>query len=120
MQYVGEKELEEMILNVYYDDQVSHSVLYEDAGDNYGYRNEQYNVTRFKLTGDKHQVRLKEKYFGQFDASYRKHRVIFHGIPFQATEYVVDGKPHKLSARNFAVGTVKVVVDRAFEELIIR
>lgn len=120
MQYVGEKELEEMILNVYYDDQVSHSVLYEDAGDNYGYRNEQYNVIRFKLTGDKHQVRLKKKYFGQFDASYRKHRVIFHGIPFQATEYVVDGKPHKLSARNFAVGTVKVVVDRAFEELIIR
>lgn len=120
MEYVGEKTVEEMILNVYYNDEVVHSILYEDAGDNYGYRNEQYNVIRFKVTGDLQHIRFKKKFIGQYGTAYRKHRIIFHGLPFDATEYVIDGKVHKLGVRNFAVGTVKIVVDRAFEEIIIR
>lgn len=120
MEYVGEKPVNEMVLNVYYSDQITHSILYEDAGDNYGYRNGQYNEIRFKqLSGPKY-ARLKKKYIGRFEAGYQKFRVIFHGLPFQATEYVVDGHVHKLGVRNFAVGTVKIVLDRAFEEVIIR
>lgn len=120
MEYVGQKKVDEMSLHVYYDDQVTHSILYEDAGDNYGYLDEQYNTIRFKLIADKRQVRLKKKYIGHYDSSYQKYRVIFHGVPFRATEYIVDGKPHKLTARNYAVGTVKITVDRAFEEIVLQ
>jgi len=120
MEYVGEKRIIEMTLHVYYSDQAAHSILYEDAGDNYGHLEGQYNVIRFKQISDANQVRLKKKYIGNFKSDYLRYRIIFHGVPFEATEYVVDGKVRRLGARNFAVGTVKVVVDRVFEEIIIR
>jgi alpha-glucosidase len=120
IQYVGEKQIDEMILNVYYSDQPTGSTLYEDAGDHYGYKNGQSNTIRFKQVSDKQQFRLKKKFFGQYQAPYKKHRVLVHGLPFTPTEYVVDGKVYKLNPRNFAVGVVKVVLERKFEELIIR
>ncbi|MHB1921989.1 MAG: glycoside hydrolase family 31 protein [Chitinophagaceae bacterium] len=120
MEYVGQKILDEMVLNVYYCDQISHSILYEDAGDNYGYLNGVFNTIHFKLMTEKNTIHLKKKFIGNYDAPYRKHRLIFHGIPFHATEYLLDGKAHKLTVRNYAMGTVKLVVDRAFEEIILR
>lgn len=120
LEYVGEKRILEMTLHVYYSTEISHSVLYEDAGDNYGYIDGQYNIIRFKLVAEKDSLRLKKKYIGHFDSDYIRYRVIFHGVPFPVSEYAVDGRVHQLGARNFAVGTVKVVVDRAFEEIVIR
>ncbi len=120
IQYVDEKQIDEMILNVYYSEQSISSMLYEDAGDHYGYKNGQYNIINFKQVSDKQQFRLKKKFSGQYQASYKKHRVLVHGLPFKPTEYVVDGKSYKLNNRNFAVGVLKVSVERNFEELIIR
>jgi len=120
IQYIGERPIDEMILNVYYCEQPTASMLYEDAGDHYGYKDGQFNTIRFKQVSDKQQFRLKKRFFGQYQASYKKHRVLVHGLPFKPTEYVVDGKVYKLSARNFAVGVVKVMVERKFEELLIR
>jgi alpha-glucosidase len=120
MQYVGEKPITEMSLHVYYSEEVTRSVLYEDAGDNYGYLDGQYNVIRFKQISDRRQVRLKKKYVGNFQIGYQRYRVIFHGIPFRPTEYVIDGRVYRLNAKNFAIGTVKVLADRQFEEIIIR
>lgn len=120
MEYVGEKRIREMTLHVYYSEEITHSILYEDAGDNYGYLNDQYNTIRFKQISDGNQIRFKKKYIGHYEADYLRYRIIFHGLPFTPTEYVTDGKPQPLGKRNFAVGTVKVTVDRAFEEVIIR
>lgn len=121
MNFVGEHPADTMILHVYYcDHMIQRSVLYEDAGDNYGYRNGQFNTIHFKVVGEKKHIRLKKKYIGKYDSAYLKYRVIFHGIPFHASEYLINGKPYKLSVRNFAVGTVKLEVDRAFEDIIIR
>jgi alpha-glucosidase len=120
LEYVGEKRILEMTLHVYYSNKTVHSVLYEDAGDNYGYLDGQYNIIRFKQIGEDNQLRLKKKYIGNYETDYQKFRIIFHGIPFQATECVIDGQVHRLGVRNFAVGTVKIVANRAFEEVIIR
>ncbi|MET6997897.1 glycoside hydrolase family 31 protein [Chitinophaga defluvii] len=120
LQYTGQAPIEEMTLQVFYDDQPAHSTMYEDAGEHYGYKNGQYNVIRFKQASDKQQFHLKKKFHGNYEATYKKHRVCVHGLPFTPTEYVVDGKVFKLNARNFAVGVVKVVLDREFEDLIMR
>jgi alpha-glucosidase len=119
MDYVGQIPVEEMVLNVYYDDQIAHSILYEDSGDNYGYLNGIYNTIRFKLIPGRHELRLKKKFIGKYDATYRRYKIIFHGIPFKPTEYSIDGKAHRLTPRNFAVGTIKIVADRAFDDIII-
>lgn len=120
IEYVGEKPINEMILHVYYGEATTYSIVYEDAGDNYGYLNEQYNTIRFKQMSDQSQLKLKKRFTGKYKADYQKYRIVFHGINFKVTEYVVDGKSYKLGARNFAIGTVKIVVDRNFEEVIIR
>lgn len=120
MEYVGQKNIEEMTLHVYYSNEVAHSVLYEDAGDNYGYLNHQYNIIRFKQISDSNQIRIKKKYIGHFETDYLRYRIIFHGLPFTATEYVIDGRVQHLGKRNFAVGTVKIIAERAFEEVTIR
>ncbi|UYQ94779.1 glycoside hydrolase family 31 protein [Chitinophaga horti] len=120
MQYVGEKEFEEMILHVYFGEEVTHSILYEDAGDHYGYKNGQYNLVRFKQGSDKKQFRLKKKFVGRYNASYRNHHVFVHGLPFTPKEYVLDGVSHALKATDVKNGVVELVLERKFEELVIR
>ncbi|GAA4311698.1 glycoside hydrolase family 31 protein [Compostibacter hankyongensis] len=120
MEFVGAEPVSEMILHVYYEASTVHSILYEDAGDNYGYRNGQFNVIRYKVTGGERSLRLKKKFIGKYESGCYRNRIIFHGLPFEAKEYVIEGKTYKLSKRNFALGTVKIAVDRSFEEIIIR
>lgn len=121
MQFMPERiVIEEMILHVYYGKNITHSILYEDAGDHYGYRRDQCNTIRFKLSADGSRIRVRKKFIGQFDSSYRQFRIIFHGVPFKATEYLLNGKTIRLNSRNFAIGTVKIRVDRAFEEIILQ
>lgn len=120
IQHVDERNTEEMILQVYYSTQETGSFLYEDAGDHYGYKNGQYNDIRFKQTSEKHRFALRKKYFGQYNAAYRRHNIHVHGLPFKAKEYIVDGKAVKLTAANFVGNVVNIVVDRKFENIVIR
>jgi alpha-glucosidase len=120
IQWVEQRDAEEMILHVYYSDQVTSSMLYEDAGDHYGYKNGQYNNIRFKQTSTKTQFELKKRFFGNYDAAYKKHHIYIHGLPFKPKEYILDGKAVKLSAANASAGVFKIIAERKFESLIIR
>lgn len=121
MQYVGEQVVEELALNVYYNsDEVTHSVLYEDAGDNYGYKSELFNIIRFRQMSDSKQFRLKKKFHGKYRNTYTTQKVIIHGLPFTPKEFVVDGQVFPITAKNLAAGVVKMSLERKFEELIVR
>jgi alpha-glucosidase len=120
IQHVEERNTEEMILQVYYSTNQTSSFLYEDAGDHYGYKNGQYNDIRFKQSSEKHFFSLRKKYFGQYNAAYRKHNIYVHGLPFKAKEYLLDGKAVKLTPANFVGNVVNIVVDRKFENIVIR
>jgi alpha-glucosidase len=122
MQYVGEIEVTELTLNVYYTkDKNVLSVLYEDAGDNYGYRAGQFNHHRFYVSGNNKNLifsQILEE--GKFETTYKNYKVVFHGVPFDCSEIVIDGKIFKLTERNFAVGMVKMKVDKSFQRMILR
>jgi alpha-glucosidase len=120
IEYVEQRDAEEMILQAYYSDQTVSSVLYEDAGDHYGYKNGQFNEIRFKQFSTKQQFQLKKKFFGHYEAAYRKHTIFIHGLPFKAKEFVLDGKAMRLTPANFVGNVVKLTVDRKFELLVIR
>ncbi|WPQ60182.1 glycoside hydrolase family 31 protein [Chitinophaga sancti] len=120
IQYVEQRDAEEMILHVYYSDQVTSSVLYEDAGDHYGYKNGQYNNIRFKQVSTKQQFELRKRFFGNYDAAYKKHHIYIHGLPFKPKEYIIDGKAVKLSVANATGGVFKIIAERKFETLVIR
>jgi alpha-glucosidase len=122
MQYVGEIEVTELTLNVYYTKEKNVlSILYEDAGDNYGYRAGQYNQHRFYVSGNaKNLIFSQILEEGKFETTYKNYKVVLHGVPFECSEVVIDGKNHPLNERNFAVGMIKFKVDKNFQRIILR
>ena len=121
MQYVGEVEVSELTLHVYFSKESNIiSYLYEDAGDNYGYKIGYKNINKFYTTGKQRDFILAHQIEEGFETTYGSYKVVFHGIPFEAKEYVIDGKIHKLTERNFAVGTIKIKADKRFKRIILR
>lgn len=122
MQYVGEFEVTEITLNVYFTTGKDVlSVLYEDAGDNYGYKAGVLNHNRFYVTGnDKNLILNHILEEGNYDSPCKNFKVVFHGVPFNCTEAIVDGKSIKLNEKHFAVGMIKFKVEKNFQRIILR
>ena len=119
MQYVGEFEISELTLHVYFSHDITESELYEDAGDNYGYKHGKYSVTKFMVNGSRNNLVFRQSISGDYSTSYSHYKIIFHGLPFNCSGYMIDGRFHKLSKKNFAVGVVKIRVDKNFDEIIL-
>lgn len=121
MQYVGEVDIHELTLHVYYTRLTEvPSELYEDSGDNYGYKIGYQNLHRFTTTGKNKDFILTHQVDEGYEMSYSHFKIILHGMPDHIKEYVIDGKIHKLTERNFAVGTVKLRVEKNFRRIIVR
>jgi alpha-glucosidase len=119
MQYVGEKPIDELTLHVYYSKHQNISYVFEDEGDGYGYKNKEYNILKFTVNGSKNQFNIFQTITGHFESKHKWYKIVLHGLPFETEEYYVDGKAHKLSSRNYALGTVKFKVHRNFEEIVL-
>ena len=107
-----------MLLHIYYSDQEVKSMLYEDAGDHYGYKNGQYNVIRFKQHSTPQQFQLRKQFYVNYETAYENHRIIIHGLPFKPSSLMVDGAPVAWQPENVLPdNTVAIVVSRSFEEI---
>jgi alpha-glucosidase len=121
-QYVGELEISEVTLHVYFTkDKEVESILYEDAGDNYGYKMGLYNLHKFYVNGNNKNLIISHILEGAYETKFhRNFKVVIHGVPFNSTEFVIDGKHHKITEKHLAVGTVKFKVDMDFKRIILR
>ena len=70
-QYVGEKEFDEVELEVYYKQGKEKSYLYEDAHDGYDYRKGRFSLRTFKLTGKPKQLIIQQHKEGKYTTPYR-------------------------------------------------
>ncbi len=122
MQYVGEQKIKELTLHVYYQkDEEVISTFYEDAGDNYGHINGQYNLHKFETLGKKLDFSISQHLEQDgYETDYQEFKIVMHGIPFEAKEYIVDGKTHKLSKRNITSDLVWIKVSKHFKKMILR
>jgi alpha-glucosidase len=122
MQYVGEIEITELILNVYYTKEKDVlSVMYEDAGDNYGYRSGIFNHHRFYVSGTvKNLIMTQILEEGNYESSYKNYKIVIHGVPFNCKEVVVDGKIISLTDRNFVAGSITFKTEKKFKRFILR
>jgi alpha-glucosidase len=122
MQYVGEIEITELTLNIYYTrEQNILSVLYEDAGNNYGYKAGIFNNHRFYVSGNaKNLIVSQILEEGNYESTYKHFKIVFHGVPFECKEAIVDGKSIALNEKHFAVGTIKFKADKGFQRIILR
>ena len=115
-QYVGEKEIKEIRLDVYYKEGKEDSELFSDANDGYDYTKGRYSLRNFKLTGRKNELIINQHKEGKYITDYETFKICIHGLPFDIKEIQLDNETISLKQLK-SNSTQSVVVDKSFSEL---
>ncbi len=91
-QYVGEKVIEELILDVYFKYGIENSSVYEDEQDGYDYTKGHYSLRNFKLNGKKNELIIQQFKNGAFITSYNSFKINLIDLPFNIKEIEVDNE----------------------------
>ncbi|WP_298487134.1 glycoside hydrolase family 31 protein [uncultured Maribacter sp.] len=91
-QYVGEKEIKELVIDVYYKLGTENSTVYEDAQDGYDYAKGRYSLRNFKLVGKETQLSIQQFKSGTYITSYETIKLNLHGLPFKIKEVSIDNE----------------------------
>ncbi|MEM9650160.1 MAG: TIM-barrel domain-containing protein, partial [Bacteroidota bacterium] len=115
-QYVGEKEISELAIDVYYKEGIENSSVYEDQQDGYDYKKGRYSYRRFRLRGKENELIIQQFKDGDFITPYEKMKLTFHGLPFkigvvELDNEQVDPKDIKLNGNN------QIEISKDFTEL---
>ncbi|WP_183580080.1 glycoside hydrolase family 31 protein [Mucilaginibacter sp. X5P1] len=92
MQYIGEKEIEEVKLNIYYSDYEVNSFLFEDYGETFAYEQDIYLEKKFVVKGDAKTLTIQQSMEGLYTPRYEGYHFNLLGLPFKPTKIVADGK----------------------------
>ena len=114
-QYVGEKQFDEITLDVYYKIGKEKSQLYDDAHDGFDYRKGRYSLRTFKLTGKPKEFILQQHKEGKFDAAYSKFKIVFHNLPFTVKKVQIDNVEVDMNGLN--TESQSITIDKEFTEL---
>jgi alpha-glucosidase len=109
MQYTGEKEIEALLLSIYYADYNANSFLYEDHGDTFAYEQEIYTEKKFayEYSTDSGKVIVSQSQVGLFTPRYDTYRIRFTGVP---------KLPSKITLNNQrTIGYTHTTIGNAFE-----
>ncbi|NNL16702.1 MAG: DUF4968 domain-containing protein [Flavobacteriaceae bacterium] len=96
-QYVGEKEIEKVNLDVYYKEGREVSKFYDDAHDGYDYTKGRYSQRTFKLKGKSKELFIQQHKEGKYNAAYNKFKLKLHGLPFEIKKIQLDNEEIALS-----------------------
>lgn len=92
MQYVGQKEIEEVKLNIYFSDYEANSFYFEDYGETFAYEQDIYLEKKFAVNGDSKSFRVEQSMEGLYTPRYEGYKFNIMGLPFKPSKIVVDGK----------------------------
>lgn len=119
-QYVGEKELKDLALHVYFSEQEISSQLYEDAGEGYAYREGACQVKTFRVKGEAVTLQIQQQTEGNFDTSYKNYKMALHGLPFTPKTCQADGETIAVSSTKIDGKSVWVLVVKSdFSSLLV-
>ena len=92
MQYVGEKPLDEVCLNIYYSAEEVNSFVFEDHGDTFAYEQDIYLEKKFTVRGDHKNLLLTQSVEGLYTPNYEWYDYQVIGLPFNVSKIFVDDK----------------------------
>ncbi len=115
-QYVDEKKIEEVTLDVYFKEGKEDSVLFDDAHDGYDYTKGRYSLRTFKLTGKKKELIIQQHKEGKYIAEFETFKIIIHGLSFEIKEIQIDNVVIPLDHIK-SNGTDIMSVDKDFTEI---
>ena len=115
-QYVGEKKIEELTLEVYFTLGSQKSKLYDDTGDGYDYINGNYSYRSFNLVGKVDQLIIQQHKTGKFITAYSHFKLRLHGLPFKMEKIQIDNE--EFSFKDLKInGDNTLLIDKNFTEL---
>ncbi|PXX24212.1 glycoside hydrolase family 31 protein [Arenibacter sp. ARW7G5Y1] len=91
-QYVGELEIKELVLDVYYKKGVETSTVYEDGQDGYDYKKGRYSLRNFNFKGKDNELVIQQFKDGSFITSYKTFKLNLLGLPFKIKQIQVDNE----------------------------
>ncbi|WP_452225412.1 glycoside hydrolase family 31 protein [Lacinutrix chionoecetis] len=115
-QYVGEKEIEQVTLDVYYKQGKENSDLYDDAHDGYDYTKGRYSLRTFKLTGKSNELIIQQHKNGKFIAPYKTFKLNLIGLPFEIKKIEIDNVEILYKDIKFTPDN-SMIIDKDFTEL---
>ena len=115
-QYVGEKEIEKVVLDVYYKEGKEVSRFYDDAHDGYDYTKGRYSFRTFKLKGKSKELIIQQHKEGKYNANYEKFKLKLHGLPFKIKKIQLDNEEISLSELEMN-GDSCMIVNKEFGQL---
>ncbi len=92
MNYVGEKPIDSLKLNVYYSHEQIKSELFEDRGDGYDYTRDYYNKKTFNVKGNDRTLKIWQHINGQFSPEYDTYTMTLINVPFEIKSLVIDSE----------------------------
>ncbi len=117
-QYVGEKTIETLQLEVYYKlGNKEVSKVYEDAQDGYDYAKGRYCLRSFSFTGKENEVIIQQHKNGSYITEYETMRIELIGLPFTIKEIEIDNEVVPLESIQFDKKENTIVVRKDFTEL---
>ncbi len=107
-QYVGEKEIEQLTLDIYYKNGKEVSDVFEDANDGYDYTKGRYSLRHFSLIGKENKLTIKQHKSGTFVTGYETFKINLIGLPFDIKKIKIDSEEisfedTKLTHRTFEI-----------------
>ncbi|MFP4092841.1 MAG: TIM-barrel domain-containing protein [Cyclobacteriaceae bacterium] len=90
MQYVGEKKVDKLSLQVFFAEGKVKSELYEDAYDGYEHHKGQYVLKTFEVTGESGKCVIRQQQEGAYQPEYRVYEIELRGFNFEPTVIMVD------------------------------
>ncbi|MDN5216733.1 glycoside hydrolase family 31 protein [Fulvivirgaceae bacterium BMA12] len=118
MHYVGEFPVAQLNLHVYHGTVENKSTLYEDKGDGYEYKDQDFKLKQFSFSGEKKSLTLKQEVEGNYNTSYNTYLMTFHGVVFEPRALSVDGEPVNFKFDK-AAKTCVAEVKHDFTELVL-
>jgi len=117
-QYVGEKTIDQLSLDVYYKEGKEDSELYEDANDGYDYTKGRYSLKKFNLAGSDNKLIIRIHKRGQYITTYDTFKINIFGLPFDVKSIKVDNEYIDLKDVQFKNNSL--VVSKEFTNLQIK
>ena len=97
-QFVGEKKIEQLKLDVYYKTGKEKSQVYEDAQDGYDYIKGRFSLRNFTLIGKKDSLTIQQFKSGKYFTDYESFEMNFINLPFRIKVVEVDGERYDFKA----------------------
>jgi len=113
-QYVGEKKIEELHLDVFFKLGKEKSQVYEDAEDGFDYKKGRFSLRNFNLLGKEDSLTIQQFKSGKFITSYETFEINLIGLPFEIKKVEVDNV--KIDLASSLKGNV-LVISKEFTEL---